>query len=110
MGFNLFGIDVFPVAENNDFFLPPGEKQVAARVKISEIPCIKPSVAQHRGGGVCTVPVSLHNYRSAEGYFADGRSTFFLWLRICNFGFDPLQGFTYRADLIVMRRVCEDGS
>ena len=74
VSFDFFGIDILAVTEDDDFFLAPGEEQMAVRVEIAQIAGEKPSVAQHGGGRIGAVPISLHHDRAAQGDFADRRT------------------------------------
>src|SRR5258708_15365626 len=44
MRFNLFGINIFPVAEHDHFFLTPSKHQVAMRVELTPLPAKQPSI------------------------------------------------------------------
>lgn len=65
--FDFFGINILPVAENDDFFLASGEEQIAVAIEISEIAGIKPAIAENCSGCIGTVPVTFHDDTAAQG-------------------------------------------
>ena len=109
MRFDLFGIDVLSVAQDDDFFLATGEKEVTLRVEISEVAGQEPSIAHDCGRCVGAVPVALHHHRAAHRDFANWRTAILLRLRIDDLTLDTFHRLAAGADYVVMRRSYEDG-
>ena len=94
--FDLFRIDILAVAEDDDFFLAPSQKQMALRVEIAEIASEEPSVSHDRGCCIGTIPISLHHDGAADRDFADRRALF-LRLRVDDLALDAFHGLAARS-------------
>src|SRR2546423_14995533 len=101
MRFNFFGINIFPVAQYDHFFLAPRQEEVAVGIEISQIAGQKPSVAHHGCRGVWPIPVTLHHNCATQRYLAD-RRPILLGLWIYDFCLDSLHYLPDRPDYIVM--------
>jgi len=90
--FDLLGIDIFPVGENDDFLAASADEEVAAGIEVAEISGVQPAVAEHVGAGLGPVPISFHDDGAANGNLARGRRAFFDGFGIDDFGFDSGKG------------------
>ncbi len=82
---------------------------MAFGIEVSQIAGEEPSIAKDGGSSVGTIPISFHHDRAAQRHFTDWR-TFLLRLGIDNLALDTLHRLAYRADLVVVRRIGENGS
>ncbi len=88
--FDLFGIDVFSVAEDDDFLLAPSKEEISFGVEVSEVAGEEPSIFHDSCSGVGPVPVTFHHERAAHREFADIGATVLLRLRIDDLALDAL--------------------
>ena len=70
MRLDLLGIYVLAIAENDHVLAASGDKEIAARVKVTEITGVEPSVFQDLGCSIRTVVVTLHDDGPANQDFA----------------------------------------
>src|SRR5260370_9461328 len=105
---DFFGVDVLAIAEYDDFFLTSREKQIAARIEVTEIASQKPAIAHDGSGRVRPVPVGFHHDCAAQRDFANARSAAFL-MRVDNFRLHPLQRLSDGADHVLASRVGAGG-
>src|SRR5262249_43542258 len=82
VGFDLFGINIFAVTEDDDFFLAPGDEEISVSIEVAEIAGEEPAVFQGGGCSIRTVPVAFHHNGSAEGNLAHELSVFLPRLRV----------------------------
>jgi hypothetical protein len=94
VGLDLFGVDVFAGAEDDDILGASADEVVAVGVGVGEVSGVEPAVAKHRGGGLGTVVVALHDGGAAKCDFADEMAVL-VEFGIDQFGFEARQG---RAD------------
>ena len=71
VGLDLFGIDVFAGAEDDDILGASGDEVVALGVGVGKVAGVEPAVAQHLGGGLGAVVVALHHGGAGDGDLAD---------------------------------------
>jgi len=66
MRFNLFRVNIFSIRKDDYVFLAAGDEQVCVRVEVTQIAGVKPAVLQYLGSRFRTVPVTLHDDRTAD--------------------------------------------
>src|ERR1700736_956988 len=106
---DFFGVDVLAIAEYDDVLLASREKQIAARIEVTEIASQKPAITHDGSGRVRPAPVAFHHNCAAQCDFADARTAVLL-RRIDNLCLHALQRLSHGADHVVVRRVGEGGT
>src|SRR6266851_8122260 len=106
---DFFGVDVFAIAQYDDFFLASGEKQIAVRIEVTEIASQKPAIAHDGSGRVRPAPVAFHHDCAAQRDFANAGPAIFL-RRVDNLRLHALQRLSNGADHVVVRRVGKGGT
>src|SRR5690349_1416701 len=104
LGFQFFRINIFSPAQDDDFFLAPGDEQVAAFVLVAEVAAIEPAVADGFSRGVRAVVITLHDDVAADGDLPDGKTHVLCRLRIDDFDLYALQRLAHRAHHSCSRR------
>ena len=100
---DFFRINIFPVAENDDFFLPASNKQVVIGIEVAQVPGVEPTIPDGCRRGVGTIPVTLHHDGAANRDLAYRLAAVLLRVRINNFPLDSFERFAYRANYVVVR-------
>src|SRR5260221_14280511 len=104
MVFDLFGVDVLARAEDDDFFLSAGNKEVAVTVEVAKIAGTQPSVMNGFGGCRWTVVVAWHHDAAGNGDFADRITDIFNGLRIEDPDLHAFERLAHRAQHVVRGR------
>ena len=102
MCFDLFRINILAIAEDDDFFHSPGNKQIFPRVEISDVASVQPAIFQHGGSRVRPVPITFHYDGTANRNLADRLDIFSGWLRIDNPSLRTRQRSTYGPNHVVV--------
>src|SRR5439155_19304791 len=63
---DLFRINVFSVAKNDDVFLTASDEKISRRVEVAKVASMEPAIFENSGSGVGTIPVALHYDGAAD--------------------------------------------
>ena len=102
---DFFGVNVFAGAEDDNFLLPAGDEEIAARVAVAEIARVQPAIANDLGGCFGTVVIALHDDGPANGDLADHVTGAILGrFGVDDFGFIAGKRRADRTDHVRLRR------